>query len=69
MIGVFIPLIPSLFLNNIFEIIIHIIYPIIVPNVFAIRSSISVALVVINCDYSIINEKQNPNNLVFYIFL
>ena len=45
MIGVFIPLIPSLFLNNIFENIIHIIYPIIVPKVFAIRSSISVALV------------------------
>ena len=60
---------PSLFLNNIFENIIHIIYPIIVPKVFAIRSSISVALVVINCDNSISNEKQNPNNVVFNIFL
>ena len=41
-------------------------YPINVPHMFAIKSSISVARVVTNCDISINNEKPAPNKAVRY---
>lgn len=43
--------------------------PKIVPKVFIIKSSTSVALIVNNCPTSIINENKNPKNTVGKNFL